>query len=203
MLMLFRPGTGILYRLPAGPKLAGIALLVLAVSLAPPELWVTGAIGGLVVVAYAVAGFADGMLGMGVLARQAWGLRWVIALMLVAQLVFLGPVPAVVNTGRVTAAILLAALLALTTRVTDLLDALERGLAPLHAIRLDPGRIALMLTVALTTLPVMARIAHQVREAQRARGARPGIRRFAVPYLVMTLKHADELGDALAARGVR
>jgi biotin transport system permease protein len=60
-----------------------------------------------------------------------------------------------------------------------------------------------MLTVALTTLPVMTRIAHQVREAQRARGARPGIRRFAVPYLVMTLKHADELGDALAARGVR
>jgi biotin transport system permease protein len=49
----------------------------------------------------------------------------------------------------------------------------------------------------------MVRRARDVREAQLARGVRRDVRAFAVPYLVMALKHADELGDALAARGVR
>jgi biotin transport system permease protein len=63
--------------------------------------------------------------------------------------------------------------------------------------------MALTLTVTLTTIPVLAAVAQQVREAQRARGARAGLRSFAIPFLVMSLKHADELGDALTARGVR
>lgn len=203
MLTLYRPGGGILHRLPAGVKLVGIAALVLAVSLLPSTLWAAGAALALVVVVFAAAGLGDGMLGLRVLGTQLWALRWVVVLMLGGQLIFLGPVPAAANTGRVVAALLLAGLLALTTRVTALLHAIERGLGPLAFVRLDPARIALMLTIALSTLPVMGRIARDVREAQRARGARPSLRRFAVPYLVMSLKHADELGDALAARGVR
>lgn len=203
MLTLYRPGTGILHRLPAGPKLVGIAALVLAVSLLPSTVWAAGAALALVVVVFAAAGLGDGMRGLRVLGAHAWALRWVVVLMLAGQIVFLGPLPAVANTGRVVAALLLAGLLALTTRVTDLLNAVEHGLGPLAMLRLDPARIALLLTITLSTLPVMASIAHDVREAQRARGARAGLRRFAVPYLVMALKHADELGDALAARGVR
>ena len=52
-------------------------------------------------------------------------------------------------------------------------------------------------------MPVLARLAAGVREAQRARGARAGIVTFVVPFLVVSLKHADELGEALTARGVR
>lgn len=203
MLTLYRPGTGILHRLPAGPKLLGIAALVLTVSLLPSTLWAAGAALALVVVMFAAAGLGDGMLGLRVLAAQLWALRWVLVLMMVGQLIFLGPVLALANTGRVVAALALAGLLALTTRVSDLLNAIERGLSPLAVVRLDPARIALMLTVAVSTLPVMGRIARDVRDAQRARGARASLRHFAVPYLVMSLKHADELGDALAARGVR
>jgi biotin transport system permease protein len=200
MLSLYRPGTSPLHRMSAGPKLVLLVALVLAVSLLPTAPWAAGAAVALCIIAYL---FGGGMPALLLLARQTWALKWVIAFMLVGQLIFLGPVPAVLNTVRVTAAVLLAALLALTTRVTALLDALERGLAPLRVVRVDPARVALMLTVTLSTLPVMGRIAHDVREAQRARGARPGVRTFAVPYLVMALKHADELGDALAARGVR
>ena len=84
-----------------------------------------------------------------------------------------------------------------------LLDAIERGMGPLARIRIDPQRVALLLTVTLSTLPVLARLAHDVREAQRARGGRASLRLFAVPFLVVALKHADQLGDALTARGVR
>lgn len=203
MLSLYRPGDGFLHRMPAGPKLLLILVAVLAVSLLPSHWWGAVAAGAAVVFAYAVSGLHDGLLGMRELARQVVALRWLIVVTLGAQLLFLGPQPAVANTARVTAAVLLAGLLVLTTRVTELLDAVERGLRPLERLGLDSERAAVLLTVTLTTVPVVARLAGDVREAQRARGGRPGLRFFAVPFLILSLKHADQLGEALAARGVR
>lgn len=203
MLTLYRPGTGPLHRMPAGPKLLLVLAAVLAVSLLPST-WVAAAVAAaLPVVAYALAGLGDGAFGMRELGRQVLAVRWVIVITLAGQLLFLGPEPAVANTARVASAVVLAALLVLTTRVADLLDAVERGLRPLAALRIDPARTALLLTVTLSTVPVLAGLARDVRDAQRARGARAGLRAFAVPFLVMAFKHADELGDALTARGVR
>lgn len=203
MLSLYRPGDGLLHRLPAGPKLLLVLAAVLAVSLLPSQWWAAGAAVCAAVAAYAAAGLGDGMLGMRELARQVVALRWLVVVTLTAQLIFLGPEPAVSNTARVTAAVLLAGLLVLTTRVTDLLDAVERALRPLERFGFDAGRASVLLTVTLTTVPVVARLAGDVREAQRARGGRPGLRFFAVPFLILSLKHADQLGEALAARGVR
>lgn len=203
MLSLYRPGDGLLHRMPAGPKLLLVLAAVLAVSMLPSQWWGAAVAGGAVVVAYAVAGLHDGLLGMRELARQVVALRWLVVVTLAAQLLFLGPEPAVANTARVTAAVLLAGLLVLTTRVTELLDAVERGLRPFERLGLDSERAAVLLTVTLTTVPVVAHLAGDVREAQRARGGRPGLRFFAVPFLILSLKHADQLGEALAARGVR
>jgi biotin transport system permease protein len=203
MLSLYRPGEGLLHRIPAGPKLVLLLVLVLAVSLLPSHWWAAAVAAGVVVLVYACAGLRDGMLGMRELARQTLALRWLIVVTLALQLVFLGPEAAVANTTRVTAAVLLAGLLSLTTRVTDLLDAVERGLRPLDRLRFDAERAAVLLTVTITTVPVLARLAGDVREAQRARGVRPGVRFFAVPFLILSLKHADQLGEALSARGVR
>lgn len=203
MLSLYRPGRGVLHRMPAGPKLLLLLVLVLAVSLLPSHWWAAAVALGAVVVVYAAAGLGDGMLGMRELGRQLVALRWLIVITLAAQLLFIGPERAVANTARVSAAVLLAGLLALTTRVTDLLDAVERGLRPLDRLGFDSERAAVLLTVTLTTVPVLARLAGEVREAQRARGVRPGLRFFAVPFLILSLKHADQLGEALSARGVR
>ncbi|MCI0159020.1 energy-coupling factor transporter transmembrane protein EcfT [Leifsonia shinshuensis] len=203
MLTLYRPGNGPLHRMPAGPKLLLVVAAVLGVSLLPAT-WVGAAVAAIVpVLAYAASGLGDGLLGMRELGRQLLAVRWVIVITVAGQLLFLGPEPAVANTTRVTSAIVLAALLVLTTRVADLLDALEHGLRPLTALRVDPARVALLLTVTLSTVPVLAGLARDVRDAQRARGARAGLRAFAVPFLVLAFKHADELGDALTARGVR
>ena len=203
MLTLYRPGNGRMHRMPAGPKTLLVLVLVLGVSLLPATWWAAAVAGSVTVLAYALAGLGDGMLGMRELGRQIFGLRWILAITIAGQLVFLGPQPAVANTTRVAAAIVLAALLVLTTRVTALLDAFERGLEPLRRLRIDPQRVALLLTVTLTTIPVLARLAREVRDAQRARGAHGSLRTFTVPFLVLTLKHADQLGDALTARGVR
>ncbi|WP_086522300.1 energy-coupling factor transporter transmembrane component T family protein [Clavibacter michiganensis] len=196
-----RPGR--LERMPAGPELIALMVVVLGVSLLPSTWWGAGTAIAVAVAAFAVAQLGDGLLGMRLLAGQVRAVRWLMLFTLVSQLVLLGPEPAVANTARVTSAIAIAGLLVLTTSMTELLDGIERGLGPLRRLGVDTERISLLLTVTAGTVPVLARLAGEVREAQRARGARPGLRTSVVPFLVLSLKHADQLGDALTARGVR
>lgn len=198
MVTLYRPGDGPWYRLPTGWKTALLLVVVLAVCLLPPTWWAAGAMAAVCVACYAVPG-----IGLRELGRQTWATRWIVAVTLAGQLVFLDPEHAVTNAARVTTAITLAGLLTLTTPATDLLDTVERAMQPLARLGLDPQRAALTLSVTLSTLPVLARLARDVREAQLARGGGRSLRHFAMPYLVLVLKHADELGDALAVRGVR
>ncbi|HEV7847944.1 MAG TPA: energy-coupling factor transporter transmembrane protein EcfT [Mycetocola sp.] len=198
MITLYRPGHTWLHRSPAGPKSLGILVVVLAVSLLPTNWWTAG-----IAAAVTVPGYLASGLGIRELGRQVISIRWIITITLVGQLIFLDIESAVANTSRMSAAVLLAALLVLTTQITDLLDAFERALRPLGRLGLDPARAALMLAVAINTVPVLARLAGTVREAQRARSARSSLFTFVVPFLVVALKHADELGDALTARGIR
>ncbi|WJS90603.1 energy-coupling factor transporter transmembrane component T family protein [Microbacterium testaceum] len=202
MLSLYRPGGGWMHRMPAGPKITLLTVVALLLA-ALPFSW-TGALIAVVVPAVLYLGAGMGVVsGVRELARQGWALRGVVVLTGVGQLIFLGPEPAAVNTARVVSALLVVGLLPLTTRVSSMLDAMERGMTPLGRIGIDPVRVALLLTVTLTTIPVLARLAAEVREAQRARGLRPSFARGALPFLVVALRHADDLGDALAARGIR
>ena len=195
---LYRPGDGPWHRLRPGPKTVLLLLIVLGVCLLPATWWAAGVMAVVCLACYAVPD-----AGMRELGRQLVATRWVVGVTLAGQLIFLGPQSAAANTTRVAAAITLAGLLALTTRATELLETVERAMQPLARLRIDPGRAALTLTVTLSTLPVLAGLARSVREAQRARGGGRSLRHFAMPFLVMSLKHADELGEALAARGVR
>ncbi|MEV7621195.1 energy-coupling factor transporter transmembrane protein EcfT [Microbacterium sp. NPDC089321] len=203
MLTLYNPGDGWLHRMPAGRKALLLIAVMLGVLLLPPRWWAVGVIAGVSTGAYLAAGLRDRAHGLHELGRQVWSLRWVLMITLAGQLVFLGPEAAVSNSARVAGALALAGLLVLTTRITDLLDACERALSPLRWAGVDAERVSLLLAVTLGTVPVMSRLAGMVRDAQRARGVRASARTFIVPFLVVALKHADELGDALAARGVR
>jgi biotin transport system permease protein len=197
VISLYRPGDSVLHRLPAGVKLVTAMAVALAVSLAPPSPWLLAGTITAVAVGYPVAGLGPAGLG-----REVWRLRWVVVIVAVGQIFFL-PWPTVVaNVVRVAAVILLANLVTLTTRTEDLVDAIERALTPLRRLGVNPGRVALMLSMTITTIPVIAGYAAQIREAQRARGVPLAPLAFVVPLLIMTLKHADDLADALTARGV-
>lgn len=198
MLTLYRPGDGPWHRLRAGPKSAVLMLIVLGVCLVPASWWGAALTTAVCIGCYAVRG-----AGMRELFRQIVAIRWILVVTAAGQLVFAGPEDAVANTARVTAAVVISGLLALTTPVSELLDVLERALLPLGRLRLEPQRAALVVAVTVSTLPVLARIEREVREAQRARGGGRSLRLFAIPFLVVALKHADALGDALTARGVR
>lgn len=198
MVSLYRPGNSLWHRLPAGWKTVLLLVLVLGVCLLPQTWWTVAIAGALCLACYALLDPSLRELG-----RQVWTVRWVVVITLAGQLLFLGPEAAVSNTTRVTAAVVLAALLMLTTPVSAVLDVLERAMSPLARLGVDPQRPALLLTLTISTFPVLARLAREIREAQRARGGRGSLRLFAIPFLIAALKHADQLGDALTARGVR
>ncbi|WP_282851977.1 energy-coupling factor transporter transmembrane component T family protein [Gulosibacter sediminis] len=196
MISLFVPGTSLLHRAPAWSKLLGLMLATLVLSVWGGDWKVLTSAALVTITAFLLS------VGPVALRRQLWGLRWLLVIMLVPQFIFLPWQLAITNTARVVIVVSLAGLVTSTTRMTELLDALETGLRPLRPLGVRPDRIALLLSLTISTVPLIATLAAQLREALIARGRRgtsPGI---LFPLLVLTLQHADELTDALRARGL-
>lgn len=193
---LYSPGDSLLHRLGAGTKLLGLAALLTALVLAAS---VEAVAAGLVValVGYAVAG-----VGWRVAVAQVWPLRWFAAVLVGLQWWLAGPVTALVTVGSLVVAVALAGLVTVTTRVSAMLDVVARLAAPLARVGVDPDRVGLVLALGIRAVPVVAGLAGEVREAHRARGLPPDPRTYAVPLVVRTLREADAVGEALAARGL-
>lgn len=196
MIGLYVPGTSPVHRAPAGGKLAGLAVLLLALAAAPtPAALAIGA--AVVLLAIALAG-----IGVRIVAAQVRPLLWVLVPVAALQTWLAG----LGTAARVSAGLLLAvaaaAVVTLTTRTEDLLDAIVGVLRPLRHLGVEPDRVALVLALAVRTVPVLAGLGKEVRDARAARGAERSVRAFAVPFVIRSLRYADRLGEALAARGV-
>ncbi|MEJ3657185.1 energy-coupling factor transporter transmembrane component T [Actinomycetes bacterium KLBMP 9759] len=193
---LHHAGGSPLHRLGVGWKV--LALLVLAsgtFALSSP-VWLA------VVVAAVALGFAVARIPL----RRCWtaarGVLVIAAFLFLVQWWLIGLDQAAVVGLRVVATLTAAALFTLTTRVDAIVAMLERRLAPLRRFGVRPGGVALLVGLMVQAVTTLSRIAGEVREAQRARGAERSVVAFAVPLLVRTVRHADELGEALAARGM-
>lgn len=196
MIQLYRPGSSLVHRAPAGLKLALLAAVALLLSLVPLT-----AVSVAVALGCACALFLLARFSPRIVIEELWRMRWLVLLLGVALAVFVSPSTAWISTGRVVTILLTASLLTLTTRMSDLLAVLHRLLSPLRRVGVDADAVAMTLSLTLTMIPVVAGFADRVREAQRARGVKLGVR-AAVPLLVLALRHADDVGDALAARGI-
>jgi biotin transport system permease protein len=193
---LFRPGSSPIHRLPAGPKLLALVLAgVGSVFLHTPWQVTVGLV--VVLVLYLLAELSPAALWQQV--RPLW---WVLVLLGVFHVVVSGWARAYEVLGVLVALVLLAALVTLTTRTTELIDAVVRVCGPLRTVGVDPERIGLLLSLGIRSVPVVVGLAQEVREAQLARGLGMSPRAFAVPLVVRSLRHADALGEALAARGI-
>jgi biotin transport system permease protein len=192
----FRPGTSLLHRSRAGAKLLGLLVFsTVLVAWRSPVAVLVGSV--LVVGAYAIGGF-----GVRTLAAQVWPLRWIVLLLLPFQWWTAGWQVAVTVVGTLVVAVVGAALITLTTRVTEVLDVIERLLEPARVIGVDPQRVALLLALTIRAIPVIAGTLQEARDARRARGLERSTRALVTPVVVRTIRHADRVGDALAARGV-
>lgn len=196
MIGLYRPGNSVLHRAPAGLKLLALTGVVTLIVLLD-EPWQLGIAAAVVAALYAVAGIPPAAA-----LSQIRPLLWFAVVLLAVHTVLNGWVRAGMVVGALVVAVAAAGLVTLTTRTTAMLDTLERALRPARLVGVDPARVSLMLALAIRAVPVVTDLAVEVRDAQRARGAGLDLRTFAVPFVVRTLRHADAMGEALAARGL-
>jgi len=193
---LYRAGSSVLHRVPAGWKLLAMLLAIIGVVLLSAP-WQLG-VAALVV----AAGFAMARIPVRSVCAQLWPMRWLLLLVAVFQVIFAGPERAVMVCGTLLLTVAIAALVTLTTRVTEMLDVCQRLLGPLRRVGVDPDRAGLVLALTIRCVPLMVDIVGAVSEARKARGAGFSLRALAVPSVVRALRRADAIGDALTARGV-
>ncbi|MEU7629616.1 energy-coupling factor transporter transmembrane protein EcfT [Nocardia sp. NPDC049220] len=196
MIGRYRPGDSLLHRMPAGAKLLLLIASIVAATVCVHSPLQTG-IGAVVVAGlFTVAG-----IPVRVALAQLRPTVWMLLVIAVFQVLATSPARAVVVCGVLLISVALAAVVTLTTRVTDMLDAVTYGLGPLRRIGVDPERIGLLLALAIRCVPLLAGIVHDVAQARRARGLQWSMTALATPVLVRALRTADAMGDALAARG--
>ena len=196
LLGAYLPGDSPVHRAPAGLKLAVLGVGLFLLALRPglvPVLVGAGAV-------LAVAALAR--IGPRLLVAQVRPLLWLLVPLTALQLWLSGAAVALTVAGGLLVAVAAAGLVTLTTRTEALLDALVAALRPLRRAGVEPERVALVLALAVRSVPVLAGIGAEVQQARAARGAERSVRAFAVPFVIRSLRHADRLGEALEARGV-
>lgn len=195
MIGVYVPGSSPLHRLGAGWKLMLLAASVIVVAMLP-EWWMAAIALGVAIALFAVAG-----IPWRVAVRQLVPVLWILAIAAPLNALFSGWESALAMSLRVSAFVALAAVVTLTTRVSAMLDAMQRALRP-FGDRVDADRIGLVLAMTVRAVPLMVEIVRAVLEARRARGAEGSMRAVAVPVVVRALQTADGMGEALIARGV-
>ncbi len=186
-----------LRRLPAGVKLTGLAVFASSLFL----------FDGVAIQAAALMLGSALLLSTGAplggLAKRMKAPLLMFAVIAAIDAWMIGPQAAAVVFLRLSAIAAVAEAVALTTTAGETTAAFETGLTPLARLGLlDARRVALTLSLAIRFVPVIAEEAREIREAQAARGLDRSILALAVPLVVRILVRAEEIADAIDARGL-
>lgn len=195
MLTLTSPVDTPLHRLPAGPKLAALALFTLGLFALTAPLPLAAALAA-VAALHLPGGRVFALHALRML-RPLWPF---VALILLWHLWQGEGAAGAAIALRMLAALAAANLVTLTTRLSDLLAVAEglcRPLAPL----LPPRRLALAFALVIRFLPAMALHLAHLRQAWSARSPRRPGWRILVPAVLSALDDADHAAEALRARG--
>lgn len=193
---IYRPGTTVWHRVPAGPKL-GLVVLTSIVVIALRGPWLPlGALGAALVLSTWARvppvevwrGLRPFVVVVTILgAFQWWQRGWPVAVEVVATTVAL---------------VVVATTFTATTPMDRVLDAIVRGLRPFRRLGVAPDKVALAFSLMLNAIPAIFDIAHETREAAKARGLERSPRANLSPMAVRVVAHAYDTGAALHARGI-
>lgn len=195
MLTLTSPVETWAHRLPAGAKLAALALATTGLFLVNVP-WV---------LAVAFAGTASLYLSGGLAfvaagARQLWPLWPFVVIVGLWHLWTRDVEGGVAILLRMVTAVALANFVTMTTRLSDMLSVFER-LARLLSPILPPRRLGLAFALVIRFIPVMVDRMGLIRQSWSARSPRPPRWRVMVPATLAALEDADRVAEALRARG--
>ena len=102
---------------------------------------------------------------------------------------------------RLLTAVAAANLVTMTTRLTDMIAVVTTLARPLATLGLSPNVLALAVALVIRFIPVMLLKAETITQAFRARSARRPGWRILVPILLAALDDAENVAQALRARG--
>lgn len=112
---------------------------------------------------------------------------------------------------RIISLLFISSLLTLSTKPTDLNNGLESVLKPFELIGLKTSILAMMISIALRFIPTLINEAERILKAQASRGVdfREGrlnekiiqIISLLIPMFIVSFKRAEELANAMEARG--
>jgi len=103
--------------------------------------------------------------------------------------------------ARLVMMILLADLVSMTTTMQDMMQALMPVLRLLRPLGVNPKKLSLAVSLVVRFVPVLAANWQARSEAWRARTGRKASWRLIGPFIGETLRMADQVAEALDARG--
>lgn len=112
---------------------------------------------------------------------------------------------------RIFIVVLLSSLLTFTTMTTDLNNGLESVMKPLKVIRFPVAEISMMLSLTLRFIPTLMEETSKIMKAQASRGVEFSestlkkkigqIISLLIPIFIISFKRAEDLANAMEARG--
>jgi biotin transport system permease protein len=196
MLTLTSPVEIWAHRLPAGAKLAVLALVTTGffVLKTPVPLGLAClAVGGL----YGSGGRRFARAGL----RLLWPLWPFVVIVGLWHLWSRDLTGGAVVLLRMMAAVALANFVTMTTRLSDMLAVFQWLARPFAPLGLSPRRLALACALVIRFIPVMLDRLGQIDMSWRARSPRRPRWRVLVPATLAALDDADRVAEALRARG--
>jgi biotin transport system permease protein len=188
-------GDSVIHRLPVGWKIGCLLLASTGLFLVSDPAWLALALAGVAIL------IIIARIPPAVMARQMAPALAILAILVAVQAIFASGREALALGLRFGALLPLACLVTFTSRVSDMIEFIERITSPLARIGIDPASVALALTLAIRFIPVLFQLMTEIRDAQRARGLDHSPLAFFAPLLIRTLKMAHEVSEAIEARG--
>lgn len=138
--------------------------------------------------------------------KLAWNQIWPVLPILILLGAFqwwrLGLAAAVAIILSILSALMLAMLITLTTKLSTMMDALERGLRPTRRIGVPVDTIILAFSLTMRLIPLTFATVFEVLDARKARGLGFSVLALGSPVLIRSIRRARNLSEALWARGV-
>ncbi|MBL4926536.1 CbiQ family ECF transporter T component [Fuscibacter oryzae] len=184
------------HRLPAGVKLAVLAVATTALFRLHGPLPLAAAFGAVAVVSATGGPRFAGQSAR--ILRPLWPFVLMVGLWHLFTRDIAGGAEVIL---RMTTAVAAANFVTMTTRLADMQRVLEWLCRPLAALGLPPARLALALALVIRFIPVLQDRAGQISAAWSARSARRAGWRTVAPLTAAALDDAAHVADALRARG--
>jgi biotin transport system permease protein len=116
----------------------------------------------------------------------------------------LSPIEAVTSTLRLLAILFLTGAITATTRISAFMDAVTDLLMPFERMGLvKAADVSLALGLVLRFLPEISGHYQSLKDAHQARGIPLKTRTIIAPLIILALKDADTIAEAIDARGIR